>query len=124
MKRTVLCLCLILALLTLPACGMREVEQRLDVIEDKLEASIEPKRPSPAKKDAPKPEAKLSSDEASAIALEHAGLGSDEVSALRSELDYDDGRVEYEISFRHEYREYEYEINADSGDMLSFDLDD
>lgn len=63
-------------------------------------------------------------DEAKAIALEHAGFAADQVVFTKSELDYDNGTAEYEIEFKANGLEYEYEINASTGKIIKFDTDD
>lgn len=67
--------------------------------------------------------ASLTSDQAKNIAFQHAGVSSNAVSALRAELDYDDGRLEYEVEFRANGLEYEYKIDANSGTILDFEWD-
>lgn len=54
-------------------------------------------------------------------ALNHAGLKKSEVTGLRTELDYDDGAYKYEVEFYHERTEYSYEINAVSGQIISYE---
>lgn len=41
----------------------------------------------------------ISSEKAQQIALENAGLSADGVTFIRTHLDYDDGRAEYEVEF-------------------------
>lgn len=59
------------------------------------------------------------------IALDHAGLQNSQVAFVRTKLDNDDGRWEYEIEFYNQqnYTEYDYEIDAFSGAILSVDQD-
>ncbi len=57
------------------------------------------------------------------IALQHAGLSSSDVNFVKVEFDYDDGRAEYEIEFHHNFREYEYTIDAASGTILEAERD-
>ena len=63
--------------------------------------------------------------QAQQIALSHAGLSSSQVSFIRSKLDWDDGRRVYDVEFYNtsNYTEYDYEIDAASGDILSYDHD-
>lgn len=70
-----------------------------------------------------KAQAKISYDQAKSIALKDAGLSSNEVSFLRNELDRDDGILKYEVEFTKDGVEYEYDINADSGEILWVDKD-
>lgn len=68
--------------------------------------------------------AALSKEEAETIALKHAGFTKDQVSYLRAEYDRDDRVPEYDVEFHNGRWEYEYEIHADTGAILSFDKDD
>lgn len=62
----------------------------------------------------------IGEDRAKAIALEQAGVAEKEVRKLEVELDYDDGRMIYEVEFYLGNSEYEYEIDARSGLILEF----
>ena len=61
-------------------------------------------------------EVKLTGSQAVAKALEHAGLKAKE---LECELDYEDGKPVYEIEFKYGDTEYEYEISAYDGSVVS-----
>ena len=65
----------------------------------------------------------ISVERAKEIALQHAGLSSSGVNFDKAEIDYDDGRAEYEIEFHHNFREYEYTIDAASGTILEAERD-
>lgn len=58
-------------------------------------------------------------EEAKAAALEHAGLTASDVTFTKTKLDNDDGREEYDIEFVSDDYEYEYEIDSQSGAVLS-----
>lgn len=66
-------------------------------------------------------------EEAKTIALNHAGLTADAVTFVQAKQDYDDGRLVYEIEFvttsGNGYLEYDYEIDAATGSILSYDYD-
>ena len=62
-------------------------------------------------------------ERAKKIALQHAGLSSSGVNFDKAEFDHDDGRAEYEIEFHHNFREYEYTIDAASGTILEAERD-
>lgn len=70
--------------------------------------------------------AKVTADEAKAIALKHAGLKEADVTGLRAEYDVDDGVDQYDVEFRQGRYEYSYEINAETGKILQSEkeLDD
>ena len=60
---------------------------------------------------------------AKTIALNHAGLSESQVTFVRTKLDFDDGRWEYEVEFYAGNTEYDYDIDATTGNILSFDHD-
>jgi len=59
----------------------------------------------------------ISAERAKQIALSHAGVGG--ASFIKAELDTDDGVQVYEIEFKVGNVEYEYDINAISGEIIS-----
>lgn len=65
----------------------------------------------------------IGEEEARAAALAHAGLAETDVTFVRSHLDYDDGRQVYDVEFYAGGAEYDYEIDAETGSVLSFDAD-
>ena len=66
--------------------------------------------------------ANISIEQAKEIALNHANLTSNQVIFSRTELDYDNGIQNYEVEFYYN-REYSYEINANTGDILGYEQD-
>lgn len=62
----------------------------------------------------------ISLDKAKELALSHAGVKASAVTFTKTKQDYDDGKQVYEIEFYKESTEYEYEIDAATGDILSF----
>ncbi len=79
------------------------------------------------------PAATITPEAAKAAALNHAGLQEQQITLYRYELDRDDGRLVYEISFLVGNMEYEYDIDAETGAVVSwereleddpYDLDD
>ena len=65
----------------------------------------------------------ISVDEAKSIALNYAKFTADQVVYTKSELDYDDGRAEYEIEFYAGGKEYSFTIDAVSGTVLEMEID-
>lgn len=115
------------ALLT--ACSPRQVEQKLDQIEDAVENRLDTAEDAfsnavqetlPTVTAAPNT---LTAEDAKAIAIEHAGLLGQQVSRLRAEYEIDDGVPQYDVEFYHGGIEYSYEIHAETGKILSFDKD-
>ena len=66
---------------------------------------------------------RLTAVQAKAIALEHAGVATDTIRFLRVEFDFDDGNPRYEVEFVSDSWEYEYDIHAETGAILSFEKD-
>lgn len=66
----------------------------------------------------------ITREEAQTRALNHAGFTADQVTGLRTEYEIDDGIPRYEVQFRQGRWEYDYEINANTGEILSYDRDD
>ncbi len=60
-------------------------------------------------------------DRAKDIALNHAGLSDSDVNFTKAKLEKEDGQRIYEVEFRAGDMEYEYEIDAESGDILEYD---
>lgn len=65
----------------------------------------------------------ITAAQAEAIALQHAGLSADQVVERKSELDEDDGVLHYQVEFKRNGVEYEYEIDAMSGAILKAERD-
>ena len=66
----------------------------------------------------------VTAEQAKAKALAHAGLTSSQVTFIQCKLDWDDGRQVYDVEFyTADYKEYDYEIDASTGAVLSFDYD-
>lgn len=68
---------------------------------------------------------RLIGDEAAQeIALQHAGLAADQVTVLPIEQDIENGRQVYDVKFcTADYKEYDYTIDAITGEVVSFDSD-
>lgn len=65
----------------------------------------------------------ISVDEAKNIALGQAGLSASDVNFVKTKLENDDGRAEYEIEFYSGTTEYDYTIDAVTGTVLEYDMD-
>ncbi|MDR2529763.1 MAG: PepSY domain-containing protein [Synergistaceae bacterium] len=57
-------------------------------------------------------------EKAKSIALTHAGLSESELHKLKVELDRRKNHLVYEVEFEHGGMEYEYKIDAVTGDIL------
>ena len=65
--------------------------------------------------------ASITEAKARELALNHAGLTADAVTALWSKLDTDDGLTVYEVEFKSGGYEYSYEVNATTGAIVKFE---
>ena len=66
----------------------------------------------------------IGKDKAAKIALADANLTDTDVTRLRVSKNHDDGQSIYEVEFTNENTEYEYEILASNGDILSTDYEE
>lgn len=65
----------------------------------------------------------IGKDQAAQVALAHAGISLQDAAALRTELERDDGIWKYEVEFYYNYMEYTYEIEAQTGAVLTWEMD-
>lgn len=65
----------------------------------------------------------IGEEKAEEIALNHAGINEADASFVKSKFEYDDGIAVYEIEFYSGKTEYEYKINAVSGEIIEYDVD-
>ena len=69
----------------------------------------------------------ITAERARQIALEHAGLSASGVQFLRTQTDRDDARLVYEVEFvtknGNVWKEYDYEIDANTGRIIDIDYD-
>ena len=109
-----------------------EYEYKIDaytgeILETKEEADDDYTHRAETKEQNPPIEAKLSTesgseislDKAKEIALSYAGVTVEQAVVTKAKLDYDDGRVEYELEFIVGNTEYEYDIDASTGEVIS-----
>lgn len=58
------------------------------------------------------------------IALNHSRVNKKDVAFINSKLDWEDGIVVYEIKFyTKDNKQYEYDVNASTGEVVKFDFD-
>ena len=60
---------------------------------------------------------------AKSVALNHAGISESDTSYIHAKKDWDDGRWVYDVEFWAGGKEYDYEILASNGTILSYDYD-
>lgn len=69
-------------------------------------------------------DSRISAETAEDAALSHAGLSKDQVTIVKNALETEHGREIYEIEFySSDHTEYDYEIDADSGEVLTYSRD-
>lgn len=65
----------------------------------------------------------LTEAEARAKALAHAGVTESQATFTKTKLDYEDGRQVYDVEFYANSTEYDYEIDAQTGEVVSYSQD-
>ena len=111
-----------------------KVEAKLDAAEEKLEKSFREAvvpavpvetRPAPVETipAVTEPAGKLTREQAEKIALDYLGFTADQVTRLHSEYEIDDGIPQFDVEFHQGDWEYEFEIHAENGRILSYDKD-
>lgn len=65
----------------------------------------------------------ITAEQAKEIALADAGVSADSAAFKKVKLDWDDGRAEYEVEFYAGSMEYEYEIDAKTGKIISREME-
>ena len=66
---------------------------------------------------------RLTKDEAKKIALDKAGVTAAEATFTKARLDYDDGREEYEFEFFANGKEFDIDVDANTGRVVKFDVE-
>ncbi len=86
-----------------------------------------PQLPAPQVPDNPTPPAapamEITQQQALEIALAHAGLTQEQVTALGSHYELDDGIPQWDVDFRAGDWEYDYSIHGETGAVLDWDKD-
>lgn len=142
MKHRLFTIFLILALiLALTACSAAgtvraldaaedKIENKLDAVEDTVEDAVR-KAVTPAPAATPSvPVAvptetahEITKEDAEKIALDYLGLTAEQVTRLRTEYEIDDRIPQFDVQFYEGDWEYEFEISAEDGRILSYDKD-
>lgn len=125
MKKLLAAILLVTLLVSLTGCFAVRVTKPEEPLPQKETPSFRETRSGDADRTPPTadPEVTLTEEEAWSIALTHAGIAPEDAQRLRCKRDRDDGLWVYEVEFHDGKYEYEYEIHADTGDILSADRD-
>lgn len=111
--------CLLIATLFIPGCSNSETENSATVPQSTADTTVSEQNAT----EKPIENTIITKESAKKIAISHAGAKDEKVERFRSELDYEDGKQVYEIEFDYDGFEYDYEIDAVTGDILKFDKD-
>ena len=117
--------CLVVASLIFGGCSMQKVKDEVkeeisDVKEDMKDLKDDAKN---VVKGKPSEEKFIGEEKAKEIALEKAGITNDKVIFDRTELESDNGKWVYEIDFKENQKEFETEIDALTGEIISWSVD-
>ena len=123
-------------LMTMAGCSSANAVRMLDAAEDQVEVKLEAAEnkleywlrdaviPAPETNPAvTEPSGKLTREQAEKIALDYLGLTADQVTHMHSEYEIDDGIPQFDVAFHQGDWEYEFEIHAENGQILSYDKD-
>ena len=135
-KQLTICLLLFALLMTMAGCSSANAVRMLDAAEDQVEVKLESDEnkleywlrdaviPAPETNPAvTEPSGKLTREQAEKIALDYLGLTADQVTHMHSEYEMDDGIPQFDVAFCQGDWEYEFEIHAENGRILSYDKD-
>lgn len=112
---------ILLLLLLLPLLAGCATLERLDEVRSSAEKLMEDAVESGAIATGPTDGSLLTKAEAERLALAHAELNRGQVSRMRTEYEWDDGRHIYEVEFHQGPWEYHYGIDAQTGEILSWE---
>lgn len=65
----------------------------------------------------------IGEEKAKELALKKAGIGAEGVKFDRVELDRDNGMWQYEVDFKYGNVEYDVDVNAENGEIVSFETE-
>lgn len=149
MKKQLTAVLLIFVLvLTMAGCSVASAVEKLDAVEDLMEVKLdavedqledglrEAVSPAPAAvptetipapaETVPVPAEradKLTEAQAQQIALDYLGFTADQVTRLHAKYEIDDRIPQFDVEFLQGDWEYEFEIHAENGQILSYDKD-
>ncbi len=115
--------------LSLTACGraMNDATSDMESIGDSVvsgtESAVDSARSSTKSTDDSSMNlmAGITAKDAKEAALKHAGLTESQVSDVDIDLDRDNGKLIYEVDFNSGNTEYDYDIDAETGEVISAD---
>ena len=108
--------CLLVATLFISGCSNTETENSTTIPQATPDTTVTNQTAT----DKPIESSDITKEKAKRIALTHAGASEDKIQRFESKADWEDGRQVYEIEFDFEGLEYDYEIDAKTGEILKF----
>ena len=108
--------CLLVATLFISGCSNTETENSTTIPQATPDTTVTNQTAT----DKPIESSDITKEKAKRIALTHAGASEDKIQRLELKADWEDGRQVYEIEFDFEGLEYDYEIDANTGEILKF----
>ena len=128
-KQLTAVLLMFVMLLTMTGCTVANAARKLDAAEEVVEAKLDAAEekleealvPTPTTN--PEVAGELTQEQAQQIALDYLGITLEDAQRLRIRYEMDDGIPQYDVEFYQGDWEYEFEIHAETGKILSFDKD-
>ena len=133
MKKIIVLALSLVFILSLPACGraMNDVTSDVESMGDSVVSGAEnaaDKITNGTESTAKNVEsnsmnlmAGITAKDAKDAALSHAGLSESQISDVEIDLDRDNGKLIYEVDFNSGNIEYDYDIDAETGEVISAD---
>ena len=128
-KQLTAVLLMFVMLLTMTGCTVANAARKLDAAEEVVEAKLDAAEEKleealiPAPTTNPEVAGELTQEQAQQIALDYLGITLEDAQRLRIQYEIDDGIPQYDVEFYQGDWEYEFEIHAETGKILSFDKD-
>ncbi|MCR5808289.1 MAG: PepSY domain-containing protein [Clostridiales bacterium] len=103
----------------------REYEYEIDAVTGEVldwdSEPLETAKPTTTPKPTAAPVSYIGKKSAKQIAFAHAGVSEADAYDVEAELDRENGKAHYDVEFKANGREYEYEIDAVTGEVLDFE---
>lgn len=121
MKKFLISIFCMTFILTLTACGSTadKVTSDTESITDSVKSEINSAMDKTDDSESLNLMAGITATDAKKVALEHAGLSEDDVTDIDIDLDRDNGKLIYEVDFNSGDTEYDYDIDAETGEVIS-----
>lgn len=121
MKNFLISILCMMFIFTLTACSRTadKVTSDTESITDDVKSEINSVKDKIEESDSLDLMAGITAKDAKKVALEHAGLSEDAVSDVDIDLERDNGKLIYEVDFNSGDTEYDYDIDAETGEVIS-----